>query len=96
MPATKKSCSLDDAKTSILTEHNISNVSYRFKDLLEYCRAKGLSPTDLSNSELAEFEVKRDNRNCFKAQVRLLHHKKPSRFIHKAIRAAVVEPKKTK
>ncbi len=67
MPAiTRKGRSLDDAKTSILTEHNISNVSYRFKDLLQYCKSKGVSPIDLSKNELAEFEVKRDERNSFK------------------------------
>lgn len=59
MPATtKKRHSLDDANSSILTEHNISNVSYRFKDLLQYCKSKGVSPVDLSKNELAEFEVK--------------------------------------
>lgn len=53
----EKSLSLDDVNTSILTEYDPDCPRYRLRELLKYCRGKGIEPKDLSEEELKTFEM---------------------------------------
>jgi hypothetical protein len=90
----KNGRSLDDAKTSILTDHNKTSISYRFKDLLQYCKEEGLAPTDLKENDLVAFEVKKGRANNRRSS-----SKYPLRVgikVRKQNTVDVFEPKKVK
>ena len=43
-----KNLSFDEAANGIYTEHATVKVSYKIKELCDYCRSKGIQPTDLA------------------------------------------------
>jgi hypothetical protein len=95
----KNGRSLDDAKTSILTDHNKTSISYRFKDLLQYCKEEGLAPTDLKENDLVAFEVKKGRSNNRRPNNRRPSSKYPLRVgikVRKQNTVDILEPKKVK
>lgn len=53
-----RNMTLDEAANGIYTEHATVKVSYKFKELFDYCKQKGVKqPADLSEEELKRFEV---------------------------------------
>lgn len=52
-----KNLSLDEAANGIYTEHATVKVSYKLKELFDFCKSKGIQPTGLSEEELKRFET---------------------------------------
>lgn len=52
-----KNLSLDEAANGIYTEHAAVKVSYNLKELFDFCKSKGIQPTDLTEVELKRFET---------------------------------------
>ena len=52
-----KNLSFDEAANGIYTEQAAVKVSYNIKELFDFCRSKGIQPTDLTEEELKRFET---------------------------------------